>query len=307
MGYAASRVTETHLFLARFVGEGVLAGSPVLDSEITGDGHQVLALGMPLEDDLVARLPLGLRAGALFLGVLANTVDALGRQPGGRGFAHWLWLRQDYLLDLATMAVEDTFGGLPPVGEQRCQRSATTPKVPKSVSRRWLSVPYLAGVGLQHAIAREQPSDEAKLSVPYLAGVGLQPEATGTSQGIRPGFQFPIWREWVCNLASVMRIDTNRMELSVPYLAGVGLQLAAGDQNKRVFLIFQFPIWREWVCNMSGVAQSTIAQIDFQFPIWREWVCNLRTDSVGAFVCLISFSSLSGGSGSATGETNGRK
>jgi len=61
-----------------------------------------------------------------------------------------------------------------------------------------LSVPYLAGVGLQPSWRRSPARLHRDLSVPYLAGVGLQRDRIV---------------HWLFNV-----------QLSVPYLAGVGLQ-----------------------------------------------------------------------------------
>src|SRR5215204_11617 len=101
-----------------FFREGVLASGPVGDTEISGYALQILALGVPLADRVVACLSLRLSTGTLFLQRPALAIDALDRQYGGSGFVHWLCFRQDHLFDVAAMAVEDTLDGLAPVGEQ---------------------------------------------------------------------------------------------------------------------------------------------------------------------------------------------
>ena len=104
-----------------------------------------------------------------------------------------------------------------------------------------LSVPYLAGVGLQLAPITPPRRHGLFLSVPYLAGVGLQPDCFA-------GGRFVKW--W----------------LSVPYLAGVGLQQPSTARTLNSFTAFSS------LSSGSGSATGWIKgeptrYINFQFPI----------------------------------------
>ncbi len=105
----------------------------------------------------------------------------------------------------------------------------------------WLSVPYLAGVGLQQSPLPPRPVARAVLSVPYLAGVGLQHGGVCGRELLLAAFSslFSGSRSATAREPLPLRC---RPTLSVPYLAGVGLQHVAVLTDKGAKAVFQFPI-----------------------------------------------------------------